>query len=291
MPRRLTRPTVGFRPTTPFTDAGQMMLPFVSVPIATDARLAAAATAEPELDPHGLRSSTCGFFVCPPRELHPDVDLRRAEVGPLAEVGPAEDDDARIAQPPDDERIRLGTVVGKRQRSGRIDHAGDVDVVLDQNRDAVQRPADLARLPLGITRLGVPNRGGIEVDHRIELRARIINRSDAIEIRARQRTRGERSCRHASLRLGDAQVDDVDLRRGSLRVDRPTHAALNQEGREERDNDTLRHRGHQGNEFTTLPALATGPTPWGIGFAEEGAVGCRPRSPWRRLVSLAPPCL
>src|SRR5688572_19404773 len=74
MPDRLTRPTVGFRPTKPATDAGQMMLPSVSVPIPIAARLAAIAAPVPELDPHGLRSSTYGFFVCPPRELHPDVD-------------------------------------------------------------------------------------------------------------------------------------------------------------------------------------------------------------------------
>ncbi|MNY72399.1 hypothetical protein D3C86_2109510 [compost metagenome] len=57
-PLRLTNPTVGFMPTTPFIDAGQAMEPFVSVPTATAQRLAATATAEPELDPHGDRSST-----------------------------------------------------------------------------------------------------------------------------------------------------------------------------------------------------------------------------------------
>jgi hypothetical protein len=58
MPSRLTNPTVGFNPTTPFTAAGQMMLPSVSVPMEAAARLAATATALPELEPHGLRSST-----------------------------------------------------------------------------------------------------------------------------------------------------------------------------------------------------------------------------------------
>src|SRR5829696_7385763 len=74
MPRRLTTPTVGLIPTRPFTDAGQMMLPSVSVPTPMAARLAAIAAPVPELDPHGLRSSMYGFFVCPPRELQPDVD-------------------------------------------------------------------------------------------------------------------------------------------------------------------------------------------------------------------------
>src|SRR5687768_3921124 len=74
MPERLTSPTVGFRPTRPLTAAGQMMLPSVSVPMPIAPRLAAIAAPVPELDPHGLRSSTYGFFVWPPRELHPEVE-------------------------------------------------------------------------------------------------------------------------------------------------------------------------------------------------------------------------
>ena len=54
-PVRLTRPTVGFRPTTPLAVAGQTMEPLVSVPTVTAARLAAAAAPEPELEPQGLR--------------------------------------------------------------------------------------------------------------------------------------------------------------------------------------------------------------------------------------------
>jgi hypothetical protein len=58
MPPRLTRPTVGLRPTRPFTAEGQMMLPSVSVPTPTMARLAAMAVPVPALEPQGLRSST-----------------------------------------------------------------------------------------------------------------------------------------------------------------------------------------------------------------------------------------
>ena len=75
MPRRLTRPTVGLRPTSPFTAEGQMMLPSVSVPTPNAARLAAIAVPVPELEPQGLRSSAYGFFVWPPRELQPDEEL------------------------------------------------------------------------------------------------------------------------------------------------------------------------------------------------------------------------
>src|SRR5918993_5931418 len=74
IPVRLTSPTVGFMPTSPDTAAGQMMLPSVSVPTPMAPRLAAMADPVPELDPHGLRSSTYGFFVWPPRELQPEDD-------------------------------------------------------------------------------------------------------------------------------------------------------------------------------------------------------------------------
>src|SRR5437867_10351000 len=71
MPARLTRPSVGLMPTSPFAEDGQTTDPSVSVPIAAAHRLAATAAPEPELEPHGLRSSAYGFFVCPPRPLQP----------------------------------------------------------------------------------------------------------------------------------------------------------------------------------------------------------------------------
>src|SRR5258705_8240872 len=71
MPDRLTRPTVGLMPTSPFADDGQTIEPSVSVPTPTVARFAAIAAPVPELEPHGLRSSTYGLRVCPPLPLHP----------------------------------------------------------------------------------------------------------------------------------------------------------------------------------------------------------------------------
>ncbi len=72
-PERLQSPTVGLIPTIPLIDDGHMIEPPVSVPIARAARLAATTTAEPELDPHGLRSSAYGLRHCPPLALHPLV--------------------------------------------------------------------------------------------------------------------------------------------------------------------------------------------------------------------------
>ncbi len=159
------------------------MLPSVSVPTPIAARLAAIAVPVPELDPHGLRSSTYGILRLPAARAPARRRSRRAEVGPLAEVGLAEDHRAGVAQPLDHERIRAGTVVGQRQRAGRVHHAGDVDVVLDQHRNAVHRAAHLAGLALGVERVRIGDGLGIELDHRIQLRPGIVDLRDAIEVR------------------------------------------------------------------------------------------------------------
>src|SRR6202171_6146016 len=70
-PARLVSPTVGLIPTTPFTVAGQTMLPLVSLPIDTAVKLADTAAAEPELDPQALRLSEYGLFVSLPRPDQP----------------------------------------------------------------------------------------------------------------------------------------------------------------------------------------------------------------------------
>src|SRR6266511_326856 len=68
---RLTSPTVGFRPTIPHAFAGLTIDPSVSVPTATAQRLALTDTADPELDPDGVRSSTYGLRHWRPRPLQP----------------------------------------------------------------------------------------------------------------------------------------------------------------------------------------------------------------------------
>jgi hypothetical protein len=60
---RLMSPNVGLMPTSELLLDGETIDPSVSVPTAITQRLAAVATADPELDPDGLRSSAYGFFV------------------------------------------------------------------------------------------------------------------------------------------------------------------------------------------------------------------------------------
>src|SRR5262249_21493528 len=71
IPARLTSPTVGLMPTSPLADDGHTTDPSVSVPMPTAAKFAEIDEPVPELDPHGLRSSTYGLRVWPPRPLHP----------------------------------------------------------------------------------------------------------------------------------------------------------------------------------------------------------------------------
>src|SRR3954454_1513874 len=74
MPPPLISPSVGLMPTSAQDDDGQTTEPSVSVPTPTAARFAAMAAPVPELEPHGLRSSTYGLRVWPPRPLHPLVE-------------------------------------------------------------------------------------------------------------------------------------------------------------------------------------------------------------------------
>src|SRR3954471_5097555 len=72
-PVRLTRPRLGLCPTVAVIPAGQTIEPSVSLPIATWASDAATPAADPPYDPHGLRASTYGLFVCPPTPDQPEV--------------------------------------------------------------------------------------------------------------------------------------------------------------------------------------------------------------------------
>src|SRR6201999_2572908 len=69
MPVRLTRPTVGRRPTSPWAADGLTIEPEVSVPIVTAARPAAAAGPGALAEPLGLASMSYGLSTWPPSEL------------------------------------------------------------------------------------------------------------------------------------------------------------------------------------------------------------------------------
>src|SRR6266436_6117439 len=71
MPSCDIKPTVGLSPTTRLFPDGQTTEPSVSVPTVAAHKFVAAATAEPELEPHGSKSRRYGSRVKPPRALQP----------------------------------------------------------------------------------------------------------------------------------------------------------------------------------------------------------------------------
>ena len=198
MPRRLTRPTVGLRPTSPFT---ARRTDDAAVGFGADADRRRGSPRPRRRCPSSSRTGcdrarrVLGLAAA---RAPAGGRSRRAEVGPLAQVGLAQDDGAGVAQARHEERVRARPVVRQRQRAGRVDHAGDVDVVLDEDRQAVQRAANLARLALGVEGVGIGKGRRVELDDRVERRPGLVDRRDAVQIRLRQRLRGKRACRHAA---------------------------------------------------------------------------------------------
>src|SRR4029453_15749076 len=73
-------PTVGFRPTMPFSAAGQTIEPFVSVPMARSASPAATAAPDPLDEPPAERLRAYGLRVRPPYALQPEEDAERRKL-------------------------------------------------------------------------------------------------------------------------------------------------------------------------------------------------------------------
>ena len=121
------------------------MLPSVSVPSDTAAKFADTAAPEPELEPQGLRSMPYGLCVWPPRPDQPLIDSKERKfahsdrlVLPRMTAPPARSLAATVES-------RSAGAPAERERAGRGLHpVAGVDVVLEQHRDAVQRPQHAA---------------------------------------------------------------------------------------------------------------------------------------------------
>ena len=138
MPVLLTRPSVGLMPTMPQACDGLTIEPSVSVPTASGASPAATATAEPELDPDGLRPAPCGFTAWPPSVDQPLEDCVERKFAHSDRLALPRMTAFGGAQPADEEGVlrRRAEQRGRASGRGRASHG---DVVLDQHRDAGQR--------------------------------------------------------------------------------------------------------------------------------------------------------
>src|SRR3954471_9215312 len=79
-PYRLTRPYVGFTPTTPQNAAGCRTEPPVSDPSAISTMPAATAAADPPDEPPGTRSGASGFRVGPTALLSVDEPIANSSM-------------------------------------------------------------------------------------------------------------------------------------------------------------------------------------------------------------------
>ena len=187
-----TRPRVGLSPTTPLLPAGHRIEPSVSLPTVAEHRFAAAATADPELDPHGSQSRTYGFRVKLSSGGPAVGEARRdeaAEVGPLGQVRLAEDDRPGAPQRRDHRRVRGHLAPDEGQGTGRRLHAvGRRDVVLDDDRDPVKRTAEPPALSLGVSLGGDAQGLGVRLDDRAE---QWVEPADPAQIRLRERQAGQ----------------------------------------------------------------------------------------------------
>src|SRR4029077_19404336 len=96
--------------------------------------------------------------------------MTRANVGPFAEVGFAENHGAGLAESLDDERIfrRLGSA-DQGQRAGGGHHlVGGVDVVFDDDGDAVERTAGALVFAFTVKRVGDLEGVGIQFDDAVD---------------------------------------------------------------------------------------------------------------------------
>ena len=127
------RPRLGFSPTILLRPAGTRPEPAVSVPSASGTSPAATATAEPELDPPGISSAI---------EQIPRHAIGRAHAdqagGELVEIGLADDERAGRAQARHRGRI-VRRLIAEGRTGRRRRHAGDVDIVLHRDGNAIKR--------------------------------------------------------------------------------------------------------------------------------------------------------
>ena len=103
------------------------------------------------------------------------------------------------------EGILAGNGALQCQRAGGGGHAvGGVQVVFDQDGNAVQRATRAFFLPLLVQRLGDGEGIGVDLDHRAQARPMVVDGIDAFQIQAGELTGGQLTAVHAGLDFKDA---------------------------------------------------------------------------------------
>ena len=203
MPARLTSPTVGRRPTMPCWADGLTIEPEVSVPIVTAARPGGGRRARA-----GARAAGAEVEVVRVQDLAAEraVAVGHAvghEVRELGQVRLADDHGAGRAQLGDDGRVTVRDRVLQRHGAGRRRQARDVEVVLHEDGDAVQRSAQLPGRAFEVEQRRVGERARVHDSDGVEPRSARVDGGDPVDVRARQLHARQLARGHLRLQLGD----------------------------------------------------------------------------------------
>jgi hypothetical protein len=136
----------------------------------------------------------------------PGIALRIAgdPVGELGESRLRDDDRARGFQVLRQRGFVGRDIAGEHQRAAGRRHVGGVDVVLERDRDAVQRSAELALRALAIERVGLGER--VRIDGQCGVEPIFVHRNPD-QVLLDQLARGDLLLRHRLHHLRDGRLD------------------------------------------------------------------------------------
>ena len=190
MPLRLTSPTVGLSPATPFAEADRRPIRPSPCP-----RRRRRDSRRRQLQ---SRSRSAGIAVERIRVASQSAaaapsagGVTGANVGPLTKIGFAQDHDAGRTQASGDESVVRGTRAEQRQRTRRRIHTiPGVDVVLDEDRNAMKRPTRPFRLAFMVECVGDLESVRVQLDHGVDHGSGFVDLPNARQVFLGQRAGG-----------------------------------------------------------------------------------------------------
>src|SRR5579864_5624999 len=137
-----------------------------------------------------------------------------ANVRPLTQVGLAKDYRSGLPQLRRNEGVlgRLGRIYQSERSGGRHHLVGGCDIVLDEYRDAVQRPAHTFFLALAVEQFSNGEGIRIDLDHAVHGGPLLVHILDTLQVFFRERTSGMFARLHVGLQLVDSHFLELEWR-------------------------------------------------------------------------------
>ncbi len=139
------------------------------------------------------------------------TDHASAARGELAQVGLAEHDRAGVAKFPDDEGVGRWNRAFEQLRAAGGGQVGGVEVVLQDDWNAVQRAANLAGVALGVQGASLAESFRVERYDRVDVRASFVIGGNPGEIHFRECLRRERAVVERDVEVRDRRIRQVHL--------------------------------------------------------------------------------